>query len=150
MTYNALAFTLPESDSIDLAAIDAFDPTAYLEQGIPTAMWEVNHYRMNWLASKDEVDSVLPGDDVYIAGYPGLGDRFESRDRPVHLDPQGVGSNPSIRARAKSSVSEARQSTGRVLCAHSFSFAAMFGTSSIPSATSTIRETTSPSSTITT
>lgn len=74
MEYTAPTCAFPQSDFIDLAAFVAFDPgrPAYLEQEIPSAEWQVNHYSTDWLATRAELNSVLPGDSVYIAGFPGL------------------------------------------------------------------------------
>ena len=105
---------------LTVAVMVAHDPSRppYLEQEIPSPVWHLIHYGMNWLATTKQLNSVVPGEDVFIAGYPGLGKLgFE---RPL-LVSGIVSSDPRYPA---TFVDETLPSS--VLC-HSFSWGGMSG-----------------------
>jgi Trypsin-like peptidase domain len=113
-------FTFAPSDVTDLAVMVAHDPSRppHLEQEIASPVWQLNHYGMSWLATTQQLNSVVPGDDVFIAGYPGLGTL--GIDRPL-LVSGIVSSDPRYPA---TFVDETLPSS--VLC-HSFSWGGMSG-----------------------
>ncbi len=102
--------------STDLAVIsvqpDSFNPPLNQGQPIP------NMYGLSWIAGSSEIDSLMPGDEVYLAGYPGLAGAIE---RPVIV--KGIiASDP----RYSGTFANAADLGDAVLC-HSFSWNGMSG-----------------------
>ncbi len=88
--------------------------------------WYPTFFDMDWLASDTELRMLLPGDQVFIAGYPGIietggGGRSPSRDeRPII-----VGGTVASDPRYPATFGDARLNNA-VLC-HSFSWGGMSG-----------------------
>jgi hypothetical protein len=116
--YNDPRFAFPNSDLIDAAMLTALDQPAEMLQERPSAMWALNHYSLDWLASTEQLDSALPGDSVFIAGYPALGEL--SSERPL-LVSGIISSDPRYPANF------IRESLPASVLCHSFSWGGMSG-----------------------
>ncbi|MFB1299080.1 trypsin-like peptidase domain-containing protein [Mycobacterium sp. pW049] len=113
------SITFPDDDDIDLALISI--PLSSKEASVaPVGGGAIPHsFAGRWLAKTHEVNSLLPGDQVFIAGYPGL--EGEISERPLIVSGI-VSSDP----RYPATFAGSRISRSSVLC-HSFSWGGMSG-----------------------
>jgi hypothetical protein len=126
-------FFHPDTDT-DLALIRIPQPFDALvnpnfkhpERWSATADWSPAFFDMDWLASDTELRKVLPGDQVFIAGYPGVvatdgGGRSATKDDSPIIVGGIVASDPRYPATFGDAVLN-----NAVLC-HSFSWGGMSG-----------------------
>jgi hypothetical protein len=72
LEYPEPKITFPQDDALDIGVVAMRDLSMKNWQEIPSNTLQANHYGFEWCATTEELNSVLPGDDVFIAGYPGL------------------------------------------------------------------------------
>ncbi|WP_131816834.1 trypsin-like peptidase domain-containing protein [Nocardia salmonicida] len=109
-----------EDPEIDVAVIRlgaASGSFAPLEDGSIGAR-TMNNFNTDWLATSEELDNILPGNELHIAGYPAVNDL--SGDRPLIVTGI-VASDPRYPAVFATEIRP------RTVLSHSFSWAGMSG-----------------------